>query len=130
MADRPLNDGPGNRHAPCWTAGQSVDVTDRLASKTAGSSWVSGTVAHVSKHRLGLRRRDAIADRPLGTGDPRPAIGHGRTIGRHLSGLSFFLQRQTEVVAFALPARCSGITRVLSTRRHKHLPTLPPITQI
>jgi len=74
MADRPLNGGPGNRHAPRWTAGQSVDVTGRLVSKTAGSSWVSGTVAHVSKHRLGMRRGTRSLTGPWARETPGPPL--------------------------------------------------------
>jgi len=39
----------------------------------------------------------------LGTGDRRLTVGHGRTIGQNLSALFCSLQRQTELVAFALP---------------------------
>jgi len=33
---------------------------------------------HLSKSRRAARRRDAIADRMLGVGDHRPAVGRGR----------------------------------------------------
>jgi len=38
----------------------------------------AGAVAHLSKSRRAARRRDAIADRMLGMGDHRPAVGRGR----------------------------------------------------
>jgi len=44
----------------------------------ASSGRVSGAVAHLSKSRRAVRRRDAIADRMLGMGDHRPAGGRGR----------------------------------------------------
>ena len=54
MADRPLDDGTGNRRPPpSDAAGQSVDVAGGWTRKMAGSSRFSGTVAHPSKHRLG-----------------------------------------------------------------------------
>ena len=70
-------------------AGQSVDVAGGWAHQAAGSGWVSGTVAHLSKRRRAARRGKAIANQTgmPGTGDPRPAVRRGR-IGRHLSGLS------------------------------------------
>jgi len=43
-------------------------------------------------------------------------------------GLSCFLYMQTEAAAFALPSRCSGITRVISARQQKHLPPLSSTT--
>ena len=129
MADRPPDNGLGNRRPPPLdTAGQTVDVAVRWARETAGSGRVSAALVRVSKHRLGSRRADAIADRPPDTGDPRPTIRHGRMIGRHLSDLSCLLWRQTEVAAFALTGQCSGVTRVISARRQKHLPPLSPTT--
>jgi len=70
-------------------AGQSVDVTGGWARQAAGSGWVSGTMAHLSKRRRAARRGKAIANQTgmPGTGDPRPAVRRGR-IGRYLSGLS------------------------------------------
>jgi len=47
------------------------------ARETASSGQVSGAVAHLSKSRRAARRRDAIADRMLGVGDHRPAVGRG-----------------------------------------------------
>jgi len=125
------------RSAPGQWAGESpptpighrwTNSWHRWARETAGSGRVSATLVHVSKHRLGSRRADAIADRPADTGDPRPTIRHGRMIGRHLSDLSCLLWRQTEVAAFALTGQCSGATRVISARRQKHLPPLSPTT--
>ena len=73
-----------------------LDNDNRLTSlegwarEMAISGRVSGAVAHLSKHRRAARRRDAIADRMLGIGDHRPAVGRRRTIGRH-SGRSAHL---------------------------------------
>ena len=50
-------------------AGQLVKVAGGWAHETAGSGWVSGAVVNVSKHRLGKRWRDAIADWMSGTGN-------------------------------------------------------------
>ena len=58
------------------------------ACETTGSGQVSGAVVHLSKHMLGTRRGDAIADRMLGMGEHRPAVMRGRTIGRNESGES------------------------------------------
>jgi len=87
-------------------------------------------MAHLSECRRGARRGDAIADQMPGMGDPRPAVRRGRMISRHLSARSCSLQRQTEVAAFALPGRCSGVTRVISTRQQMFLPPLSPTIQI
>jgi len=66
--------------SPSDAAGQSVDVADRWVRETAGSGRVSGAVVRVLKHRLGTRWGDAIADRPPGTGNPRPAVGRSSDI--------------------------------------------------
>jgi len=79
MADWPPNGRPGNR-LPSDAAGQSVDVADRWVRETAGSGRVSGAVVCALKHRLGTRCGDAIADRPPGTGNPRPAVGRSSDI--------------------------------------------------
>jgi len=55
---------------------QSTSRAD-LACETAGSGWVSGAVTHVSKHMLGTRQGDAIADRMPGMGNHRLAVGCG-----------------------------------------------------
>jgi len=60
----------------------------------------------------------------------RPTIGLSGTIGRHLSDLSCFLQRQTEAATFALPGQSSDTTRVISAWWQQHLPSLPPTTYI
>ena len=66
-----------------------LDNDNRLTSlagwarEMAGSGRVSGAVAHLFKSRHAARRRDAIADRMLGMGDHRPAVGRSRTISRH-----------------------------------------------
>ena len=88
------DDGPGNHRLPPpvghrWTISRRRGV---CARETAGSGRVSGAlatavvilrndgraVAHLSKSRRAARRRDAIADRMLGVGDHRPALGRGR----------------------------------------------------
>ena len=66
--------------SPSDTAGQSVDVAGGWAPETASSGRVSGAVAHLSKRRRAARWRDAMADRMLGMGDHRPAVGRGRTM--------------------------------------------------
>jgi len=48
------------------------------AREMASSGRVSGAMAHLSKSRRAARRKDAIADRMLGMGDHRPAVGRGR----------------------------------------------------
>jgi len=62
MADRPVDDGLGNRRAtpstsPSAAAGQSVNVAGGWVRKTAGSGRVSGAVAHLSKRTRAARRR-------------------------------------------------------------------------
>jgi len=69
IANRPPDDRPGNCPPPCWTAGQSVDVAGGWARETVGSAQVSGTMAHMSKHRLGHEGGDVIADRTPVTGN-------------------------------------------------------------
>jgi len=64
-------------------AGQSSTSRAGWARETAGSGWVSSTVAHLSKSRHAARQRDAIADWMPGMGDHKPAVGRSRTIGRH-----------------------------------------------
>ena len=73
-----------------WTISRRRGV---CARETAGSGRVSGAlatavvilrndgraVAHLSKSRRAARRRDAIADRMLGIGDHRPAVGRWRS---------------------------------------------------
>jgi len=110
-----------------------------------GSNQVSGAVAHLWKHRLGARRGDEIADLPPDAGYRRPQARRWmrlnnrptlRAVGTFdvcsnaaaNSDLPCFLKRQTEAAAFALPGRYSGVTRVISARRQKHLPPLPPTT--
>jgi len=66
---------------PSDAHGQSVNVVGGWACKMVGSGWVSSAVAHASKHRLGIRRGDAMADWPPGTGDHRHHIRHGLKIG-------------------------------------------------
>jgi len=79
--------GPGWLAGECSlplsdAAGQLVDIEGGWACKMAGSGRVSSAVAHVSKHRLGTRRGDSIADQPPGMGDHRPTVGCSWTIGR------------------------------------------------
>ena len=82
-------------------------------------------------------RRDAIANRMLGMGDHRPAVGRGRmmavgtfdvccnaAVNSDLSCFLYTLQRQSEAAVFALPDRLS-VTMVISSRRQKHLFPLP-----
>jgi len=75
MADRLLEDGPGNHrpspHPPSYVAGQLVDVAGGWARKTAGSGRVSGAMVHMLKCRLGAQRGDAIADWPPCTRNPQ-----------------------------------------------------------
>jgi len=68
----------GNPPTPLDADGQSIDVADGWACKTAGSSRVSSTVVHVSKCGLGTQRRDMIADRPPGTADHSPTSDMAR----------------------------------------------------
>ena len=94
----------------------------------AGSGRVSGAVAHLSKSRRAARWRDTIADRMLGMGDHRPAVGRGWTmavgifdvcsntaVNSDLSCFLYTLSRQTEAAVFALPGRLSGVTMVISS---------------
>ena len=123
--------GPGNRRpSPSYATGQSVDVAGGWARKMAGSGRVFGAVVHLSKIRRLTRAarqgaRSPTGPQTLGAGDLRPTVGRGQMISRRLSALSCSLYRQTEVATFALPGRCSGVTRVISAR---HLPLLPPTT--
>ena len=82
MADRPPDDGPGNHCAPrrtpldnrsmSWADGR----TKRQAVAGSPSPW------HICQNAD--MERDAIAanrTQTLGTGDPRPTVGCGQTIG-------------------------------------------------
>ena len=72
----------------------------------------------------GRDQRPPTGPGTLSMGGHRTAVGRAQAIGRHLSDLSCFLQRQTEAAAFALPGRC----RVISAWRQKHLPPQSPNT--
>ena len=74
-----------------WTTGRGIIASPRRmpldnrstlragwARETVGSGRISCAVAHLSKSRRAAQRRDVIADRMLGMGDHRPAIGRGR----------------------------------------------------
>jgi len=69
--DRGSTTGRGIIASPRWTR-------EGWARETASSGRVSSAVAHLLKSRRAERRRDAIADRLLGIGDHRPAIGRVR----------------------------------------------------
>ena len=105
-------------------------VAGGWARKTAGSSRVSGAVAHLSKSRRAARRSDAIANRPPDAGYGRPqARRRMRQNDRPTSRCSFlFPIEQTEAAAFALLGRCCGVTRVISSWWQKHLSPLPLTT--
>jgi len=111
MADRPQDDGPGNRRAPprsspigCrWTF---VRHCGRMSAQNSGQ-W-PGLQRHGAPVKTqtwsatgGMRSLTGL--QTLGTGDPRLTVGHGRMIGQNLSALSCSLQRQTELATFALP---------------------------
>jgi len=75
----------GSTTAPWMTGGITASspvgrrwTREGWARETASSGRVSGAVAHLSKSRRAARRRDAIANRMLGMGDHRPAVGRGR----------------------------------------------------
>jgi len=55
------------------------------------SGQVCGAMAHLSKRKLGTRRGTRLPTGPWVQENHRPAVGCGRMIGRHLSGLSFSL---------------------------------------
>jgi len=65
-----------------WRITASPHRTSLDNRSTLWAGWARDT-AHLSKSRRAARRREAIADRTPGMGDHRPAIGRGRTIGRH-----------------------------------------------
>jgi len=117
----PRDGRPGNRHpSPSDTADNwSTSRDDGRSRKTAGSGRVSVALAHLSKRRRAARRGHAIADLPPDAEYGRPqARRRMRPDDRPTSQCSFlFPIEQTEVAAFALPGRCSGITRVISARR-------------
>ena len=74
-AQWPIGRREGNRRASpprADVAGQSVSVVGGWARTLADSSWVSGTMAHLSNHRRGARWGDTIADRPPDAGYGRP----------------------------------------------------------
>jgi len=134
MADWPVHDGPGNRcAAPPPPRRMPLDNQSMLredghakwrAAARSLALWRTCQNADVE------RDGDATTDRPREAeyGKPQARLWRGRTIGRHLSGLSCFLQRQTEAVAFALQGRCIGVTRVISAWRQRHLPLLSHTT--
>jgi len=81
MADRPTSDAAGQL--------QSVELAGGWAHKMVGTGRVSGTVAHVSEqagNTTGGRDRRSDAGYGKSTGPPLDVAG--RSIGRHLSGLS------------------------------------------
>jgi len=53
------------------------------ASRCRATSASFGPFVLSGETLAGNATGDAIADRPPGTGDHRPAVGRGRTIGRH-----------------------------------------------
>jgi len=72
-------------------AGQSLNVVGGWARTSADSSWVSGTVAHLSNHRRGARWGDTIADRPPDAGYGRPPGLLSDTAGRSADISMIFL---------------------------------------
>jgi len=111
----PPDDRWENHHPPLSDAsGQSVDVAGGMGMQNGGQ-------------QLGLQRHGTRVNMQAGnaTGGRyrRPARGYGRLQARRRTWpvdwptsrcLSCFLYRQTEAAAFALPGRCSGVTRVIS----------------
>ena len=72
VADRSPDDVPGNCLASTLDAAvQSVDVAGGWAQKTAGSGWVSGAMAYLSKRRHGARRGGGCDRWPAGYGRPQ-----------------------------------------------------------
>ena len=77
---------------PCQTPldNRSTSWADRRMKRR-----VSGAVVHALKHRLGMRREDTIADRPLGMGNPR-ACGRTWPDDRPTSQWSFLFPIQAD----------------------------------
>ena len=98
---------------PCQTPldNQSTSWEDgRMKRRAAAGSLALWRTCHNANMERDGGTRSPTGPQTPSSGDPRPAVGRGRTIGRHLSDLSCFLQRQTEAAAFALPGRSSGVT--------------------
>ena len=131
MADRPADDGPRNRRA----AGPPTSPSDNrsMLREDGRAKWwaAAGSPApralvktQACSATWGRDQRPPTGPGTLSMGGHRTAVGRAQAIGRHLSDLSCFLQRQTEAAAFALPGRC----RVISAWRQKHLPPQSPNT--
>jgi len=121
MADRSPDNGPGNHRAPPLRR----TPLDNRSTLRAGSGRVSDAMARLSKRRCGSQRGDTIADRP-----PWETPGPPSYAARRSADISvlFLVPYRDRAAAFALPGQCSGITRVISAWRQKHMPPLSPTT--
>jgi len=106
-----------------WTIGRRCGRMG--ARQTAGSGRVSDAMARLSKRRCGSQRGDTIADRP-----PWETPGPPSYAARRSADISvlFLVPYRDRAATFALPGQCSGITRVISAWRQKHMPPLSPTT--
>jgi len=127
--------------APRWRAGESPPPSvgrcwtqEGWARETVSSGRVSGAVAHLSKSRRAARRRDAIADRMLGMGDHRPAVGRCRpahlmsalTRLRTVIFLVSYIHCRSRLKRPFLHCRADSVASiVISSRQQKHLFPLP-----
>ena len=126
---------PGRRGREIAPPPRRTPLDNQSTSRADGSAkWqaVAWCLEPWCTHRnAGWERDRACSRRPDSLWEiHRPTIGLSGTIGRHLSDLSCFLQRQTEAATFALPGQSSDTTRVISAWWQQHLPSLPPTTYI
>jgi len=123
VAKRPgqgVDDRQGNHHPTpfspvrcCWTVSRRRERMD--AQKV------------LSKYRRGVRGGGARSPRHRVRESPGPPWPDDRPT----SQCSFlFPIEQTEAASFALLGRCNGVTRVITSRRKKHLPLLYPTSWI
>jgi len=121
VAKRPgegVDDRQGNHHPTpfspvrcCWTVSRRRERMDAQNSAVKIQTWSA---------RGGLDRPDTGYGRAQARRRPWPD-------DRPTSQCSFlFPIEQTEAASFALLGRCNGVTRVITSRRKKHLPLLSP----
>jgi len=92
MADQPPDDGPGNRRRTLLD-NRSTSQENGCAKQRAVAPWPTCQNADVE---CDGKTRSPTGPQTPGTGDPRPAVRHGLTVGQNFSALSCSLLRHTE----------------------------------
>ena len=92
MADQPPDDGPGNRRQTPLD-NRSTSQENGCAKHRALAPWPTCQNADVE---CDGKTRSPTGPQTPRTGNPRPAVRHGLTVGQNFSALSCSLLRQTE----------------------------------